>query len=240
MYQILQVDIHYKFSSGEHCLSLSCVRLFATPWTVACQAPLSMKFPRQEYWSGLPFPSSWALPDPGIEPRSPAWQMDSLSLSQLGSNTAYCLRCAVCLVTQSCLAFCDPVDCSPPGSSVHGDSPGKNTGVGCHALLQGIFSTQRSNPGLLHCRWIFYHLSHQGSPRILEWVAYPFSTGTSWPRNWTRVSCSAGGFFTSWTTRETCCLRYLGEILHQKVPKNEQNAPCLMMWQTSNPSQNIL
>ena len=164
MYQILQVDIHYKFSSGEHCLSLSCVRLFATPWTVACQAPLSMKFPRQEYWSGLPFPSSWALPDPGIEPRSPAWQMDSLSLSQLGSNTAYCLRCAVCLVTQSCLAFCDPVDCSPPGSSVHGDSPGKNTGVGCHALLQGIFSTQRSNPGLLHCRWIFYHLSHQGSP----------------------------------------------------------------------------
>ena len=114
---------------------------------------LSMKFPRQEYWSGLPFPSSWALPDPGIEPGSPAWQMDSLSLSHLGSNTACCLRCAVCLVTQSCPAFCDPVDCSPPGSSVHGDSPGKNTGVGCHALLQGIFSTQGSNPGLLHCRW---------------------------------------------------------------------------------------
>ena len=48
------------------------------------------------------------------------------------------------------------------------DSPGKNTGVGCHFLLQGIFLTQESNPGLLHCRWILYHLSHQGSPSIQE------------------------------------------------------------------------
>ena len=52
---------------------------------------------------------------------------------------------------------------SPPGSSVHGDSPGKNTGVGCHALLQGIFPTQGLNLGLPHCWWILYHLSHQGS-----------------------------------------------------------------------------
>ena len=51
---------------------------------------------------------------------------------------------------QSCLTLCDPMDYSPPGTSVHGDSPGKNTGVGCHALLQGIFSTQRSNLCLLH------------------------------------------------------------------------------------------
>ena len=56
------------------------------------------------------------------------------------------------------------------------------TGVGCHALLQGIFPTQGLNPGLLHCRWILYHLSHQGSPRLLEWVAYPFSCGSSQPR----------------------------------------------------------
>ena len=56
-----------------------------------------------------------------------------------------------CLVTQSCPTLCDSMDCSPPGSSVHGDSPGKNTEVGCHALLQGTFSTQGSNPGLLHC-----------------------------------------------------------------------------------------
>ena len=51
---------------------------------------------------------------------------------------------------------------SLPGSSVHGDSPGKNTGVGCHALLQGIFPTQGLNPGLQHCRWILYCLSHNG------------------------------------------------------------------------------
>ena len=56
------------------------------------------------------------------------------------------------------------MDCSLPGSSVHEDSPGKNTGVGCHALLQGIFSTQGQNPGLPHRRWILYCLSHQGSP----------------------------------------------------------------------------
>ena len=56
------------------------------------------------------------------------------------------------------------MDCNLPGSSVHGDSPGKNTGVGCHALLQGIFPIQGLNPGLPHCRWILYHLSHQESP----------------------------------------------------------------------------
>ena len=67
--------------------------------------------------------------------------------------------CAVCLVTQLCLNLCDLMDCSPPGSSVHGDSLGKNTRVGCHALLQGIFPTQGSNPGLLDCRRILYLLS---------------------------------------------------------------------------------
>ena len=56
------------------------------------------------------------------------------------------------------------MNCSPPGSSVHGDSPRQNTGVGCHALLQGIFPTQGLNPGLFHCRQILYCLSHQGSP----------------------------------------------------------------------------
>ena len=75
--------------------------------------------------------------------------------------------CVLCLVTQSCLILCDPMDCSLPGSSVHEDSPGKNTGVGCHALLQGIFPTQGSNPGFPHCRWIPYHLSHQELDFIL-------------------------------------------------------------------------
>ena len=107
------------------------------------------------------------------------------------------------LVTHSCPTLCHPMDCSPPGSSVHGDSPGKNSGVGCHALLQGIFPTQGLNPGLPHCRQILYHLSHQGNPRILEWVAYPFSRGSSGPKEQIQVSCIAGRFFTVWATRET-------------------------------------
>ena len=74
--------------------------------------------------------------------------------------------CAVlCLVAQSCLTLCDPMDCSPPGSSVHGDSPCKNTRVGCHVFLQGIFPTQGLKPGLLLCRHILYHLSYQRSPQ---------------------------------------------------------------------------
>ena len=67
---------HRKWSESE--VPQSC-QLFATPWTVAHQAPLSMGFSRQEYWSGLPFPSPGDLPDPGIEPRSPALQADSLT-----------------------------------------------------------------------------------------------------------------------------------------------------------------
>ena len=82
--------------------------------------------------------------------------------------------------------------CSPPSSSVHGDSPSKNPRVGCSALLQGIFPTQGSNPGIPHSKLILYHLSHQGSTRILEWVAYPFSRGTCRPRNQSGVSCIAG------------------------------------------------
>ena len=80
--------------------------------------------------------------------------------------------------------------------------PGQNTGVSSHSLFQEIFQIQGSNPGLLHFRQILYQLSHQGSPRILEWVAYPFFSGSSWPRNQTGVFCIAGRFFTSRATRE--------------------------------------
>ena len=69
------------------------------------------------------------------------------------------------LVAQSCPTLGNPVDYSQACSSVYGDSPGKNTGEACHALLQGIFPTQGLNPGLWHCKWILYQLSHQGSPR---------------------------------------------------------------------------
>ena len=90
----------------------------------------------------------------------------------------------------------------PHGLDSPWNSPGQNTGVGSRSLLQGIFPTQGSNPGLLHCRLILYQLSDKGSPRILEWAAYSFSSRSSQPRNWTRVSCIAGGFFTNWAIRE--------------------------------------
>ena len=124
------------------------------------------------------------------------------------------IRYCVCLVAQLCLTLYDPMECSPPGSSVPGDSPGKHTGVGCHALLQenllspgikprclsllagslpsepqgkpkitgmsslsllqGSFSSQESNWGLLHCRWILYQLSYPRSPyKILADQIYP-------------------------------------------------------------------
>ena len=76
------------------------------------------------------------------------------------------LLCAVCLLL-SCPPLCDPMDCSLPASSVHGDFPDKNIAVGCHFLLPGIFPTQGSNLGLLHCRQILYQQSHWGSLQIL-------------------------------------------------------------------------
>ena len=82
------------------------------------------------------------------------------------------------------------------------NSPGQNTGVGSLSLLQRIFPTQELDPGLPHCGQILYQLSHQGSPRILEWVACPFFSGSSWPKNQTWVSCIAGGFFINWATSE--------------------------------------
>ena len=95
-------------------------------------------------------------------------------------------------VAQSCPTLCD----SP------WNSPGQNTRVGSLSLLQGIFPNQGSNPSLQHCRQILYQPSHKGSPKILEWVAYPFSSGSFQPRNRTGVSCIAGGFFTNWAIRE--------------------------------------
>ena len=103
----------------------------------------------------------------------------------------------VMLVTQSYPTLWDPTDCSPRRLLCPWNSPGQDTGVGSHSLLQGIFPTQGSNPGLPHCRLILYQLSHKGSPRTLEWVAYPFSSGSSQPRDQTKVSCIAGGFFNN-------------------------------------------
>ena len=89
------------------------------------------------------------------------------------------------------------------------NSPGQHTGVGGCSFLQGIFPTQGLNPGLPFCRQILYRMSHWGSPRILEWVAYLFSSGSSQPRNQTGVSCIAGGFFTNWAIREAPSSEYI-------------------------------
>ena len=109
----------------------------------------------------------------------------------------YAQKTCIMKVAQSCPALCDPMELYNPW-----DSPGQNTGVGSCSLLQGIFPTHGLNPGLPHCRWILYQLNHQGSPRILAWVAHPCSSGSFQPRNQIRVSCIEGGFFTSWATRE--------------------------------------
>ena len=122
---------------------------------------------------------------------------------RLGNRT-YSLA-VLCLVAQSCPTL-RPYDHSPPGSSVHGDSLGKNTGVGCHALLQGIFPTRGSNAGLPHCRWILYQMSHQGSPFScyvcgvqFMTAALHFQTRAVWlstiskQQNWFFVCCNWQG-----------------------------------------------
>ena len=103
---------------------------------------------------------------------------------------------------QSC-----PTLCNLHGLHSPWNSPGQNTGGGSLSFLQGIFPTQGSNPGFRHCRWILYQLSCKGSLRILEWVAHPVSSGSSRPRNQTRLSCNAGRFFTNWAIREACVER---------------------------------
>ena len=81
-------------------------------------------------------------------------------------------------VAQSC-----PNSLRPHGLYHPWNSPGQNLGVGSLSLLQGIFPTKGSNPGVPNCRRSVYQLSHKGSPKILGWVAYPFSSGSSQPRN---------------------------------------------------------
>ena len=127
------------------------VQVFVTLWSVAHQAPLSMGFSRQEYWSGWLFPPPPGdLPDPGIEPLS----LTSPALVGGVSNTS----ATKVKVAQSSPTLRPHVIYSP------WTSPDQNIGVGSLSLLQGIFPTQGSNPGLPHCRQILYQLSHKGSP----------------------------------------------------------------------------
>ena len=95
--------------------------------------------------------------------------------------------CAV-LSRSSCVTLCSPMDSTCQDS--HGDSPDQNSRGGCHALFQGVFPSQGSNPGLPPCKWILYQLSRQGRPRTLEWVVCPFLRESSQLRNQTGFSCS--------------------------------------------------
>ena len=140
-----------------------------------------MGFSRQEYWSGLPFPSLGDLPDPGLKPTSPVLAGRFFTTSPPESENHSVVSDTL----------------QPHGLYGPWNSPGQNTGVGSLALLQWIFPAQELNPGL-PC----YQLSHQGSPRVLEWVAYPFSHRSSQPRHQTVVPCIEGRFFTSWGARE--------------------------------------
>ena len=148
-------------------------------------------FSRQEYWSGLPFLSPGHLPEPGIKPGSPALQTDSLTIwatketcTLKESEKWKCKSLSpVRLFVTSCTI-----------QSMEFSGPGYWTGY----PFPSPGDPQRWNPGFPHCRQILYQLSHKESPRILEWVAYPFSRGSSRPGNWTWVSCIAGGFFTNW------------------------------------------
>ena len=137
---------------------LSRVRLFVTSWTVARQAPLFMGFSRQEYWSGLPFPPPGGLPNTGIEPGSPAVQADALQSEPPGKEVA-----------QSCPPLCDPMDYTVRGVLQ------ARTLQWQPFLLPRVFPTQGLSPGLPLGKQILHQLSHERSPRALEWAALPFS-----------------------------------------------------------------
>ena len=110
-----------------HCCPVTCPLPPSLPWGPTWRGLAAA-------WYHMPYAGHWLLPS-------------------IGASGSSVLLCAV-LSPQSCLTLCDPMDCSPPGSCIHGDSRGKNTGVGCHAFLQGIFPTQWWNTGLPHCRQI--------------------------------------------------------------------------------------
>ena len=152
-------------------------------------------------------PSSWESSQPRNQ--TPCllhllhWQVGSLPQSPPGKPEIMHRRCQVHSFLFVCLFFKSlsrvQLFVTP---WIVWNSPGQNTGVASLSLLQGIFQTQGSNPGLPHCRQILYQLSHKGSLRIVEWAAYPFSRGSSQPRNQTGVSCITGRFFTYCAIRE--------------------------------------
>ena len=149
----------------------------------------------------------------------------TITLRWIRKDCYLCLCCAV--LGRSVVSDCNPMDCSPPGSSVHGASPVKDTGVGCHALLQRIFPTQGSNSGILHCRWILYQPSYQGSPHLClpyikynkrksdEVYQYMLTVFNCW--QWL---CQCSGDYEGFSHHTLCLsvlLRYLEEWMRKKI-----------------------
>ena len=153
--------------------------LFSRSVPYLCQVPLSRDFPRQEYWSWLPFPSLGGSSSPrdGICVSSNA--DGSFTTEPPGKPIYVHLCCAVLRRFFSCVWLCDPMDCSPPGCSVHGILQARITWVGCHGLRQGMFLTQGSKRCLLH----FLHqragslpLAPRPNPTCTyKYVQFPFS-----------------------------------------------------------------
>ena len=198
---------HKNLESAWHCLKFSLglggVSCFLTGFSVfsSVETVLGHLIWKSIAWSvrisrGLLWLKGWKRNK--LESLSYFAQVISLCLN-IHWLAKYLFKCFIS-ESESCSVMSDSL--RPHGLHNPWNSPGQNIGVGCLSLLQGIFPTQGSNPGLLHCRQILYQLSHQGSPRILEWLAYPFSRGSWQSGNWTRVSCIAGGFFTSQATWE--------------------------------------
>ena len=134
-------------------------------------------------------------------------------------------------VAQSCLTHRDRIDCN---------SPGQNIGVGSLSLLRGIFPTQGWNPGLPHCRWVFYQLNHQGSPRTLEWAAYLFGEGNGNPlqcsclenpRDGAAWWAAASGVAQSPTRlKQLSSINSRLSLLHRIFPTQESNWGLLHGW----------
>ena len=115
-----------------------------------------------------------------------------MAMNKTTMNTLVCVSCC------TCESFSQKQSCWAIGSTDWSNLAA--AAAAAFTFSRGVIPTQGSNPGLLHCRWILYQLSHKGSPRILEWVAYPFSSGSSQSRNQTRVSCISDGLLTIWAT----------------------------------------
>ena len=135
------------------------------------------------------------VPQPGVEPTPPA--VEAQCPNHWTTREDPLRGFLKVKVAQSCLTLCNPTDCT-----IHGTILARILEWVAYSLLQGIFPTQGSNPGLPHCERILYHLSHKGNSRMLEWVAFPFSRGSSWLSNWIRVFFIEGRFLTSWATKE--------------------------------------